>query len=82
MTRTRTQAASSQLALARAVVSRPRCAPQELNEVRNAQFDLVEGHIRDLLRNGAEYALLRRLQRLLPEYFVVASSARAGGSHV
>ncbi len=81
MTRTRrnrTTAPTSQLALARTAASRHRCEPLEIEDPTNAALDLIEAHVRDVLRAGGEHALLRRLARLLPDHITV--DARAGGA--
>ncbi|PPD05839.1 MAG: hypothetical protein CTY28_15950 [Hyphomicrobium sp.] len=74
-TRTRRHAA---LALGTVAAARPRCEPVEVEDTTNAALELIEAHVRDVLRAGGEHALMMRLSRLLPGNVVV--DGRLGGA--
>lgn len=58
-----------------AAAARPRCEPVEIEDPTNAALDLIEAHVRDVLRAGAEHALVLRLARLLPGKIAIGTEA-------
>lgn len=86
-TRRKPAPALAAFALGTLAADRPRCEPVEIDDPTNAALDTIESHVREVIRDGGEPALLARLHRLMPANVVVdgrlgaaAGTPAAGGS--